>query len=407
MVKTFTLTNGVRVVLEEVPTVRSVTMGIWVLAGSMNETKEMNGISHFIEHMLFKGTKTRTPQDIAEAFDSIGGEVNAFTAKEYTCYYAKVIDSHKEYALSVLADMFFNSTFLEEEIEREKQVVYEEISMYEDTPDDIIHDLLAEASYKNHSLSYPILGHENQLKYFTKKDILQYMSDHYRAENIVISLAGNVDESFIPIIEKYFNFRQESKSELKELKTPIFLAEEKELLKDTEQAHLCIGLNGLSIEDEDTYSLAILNNAFGGSMSSRLFQEIREKRGLAYAVYSFHTAFKQSGLLTIYAGTNKDNLPTVKSTINQIIEDLSIKGLTDKELSNSREQLKGGLLLGLESTDSRMERNGRNELITRRHRSMDDIIERLDSVDHTSIKRVIDKILMRDQSQATILPKNA
>ncbi|HLQ73825.1 MAG TPA: pitrilysin family protein [Bacillota bacterium] len=406
MIKTYTLDNGMRIVLEKVPTVRSVTMGIWVLAGSRNETSINNGISHFVEHMLFKGTKSRSAQDIAEAFDSIGGQVNAFTSKEYTCYYAKVIDSHKESALRILSDMFFHSVFSEEEIDREKQVILEEISMSEDTPDDIIHDVLAEASFDKHPLAFPILGNEERLNSFTRDDFLHYMGEHYTPQNVVVSIAGNVDESFIKEIEKHFSFENhEQTTEQLSIEKPLFVPKQKEIIKDTEQAHMCIGLNGLSIHDELTYSLAVLNNAFGGSMSSRLFQEIREKRGLAYSVYSFHSAYKDSGLLTVYAGTNKRNLRVVKETIQEIVEKIISDGLTAKELTNSKEQLKGSLMLGLESTDSRMNRNGHNELLNLPHKTLDEVIEKIERVNHESIDEVVKRVLASDQSLATIIPE--
>ncbi len=331
--------------------------------------------------MFFKGTKTRSPQDIAEAFDAIGGQVNAFTSKEYTCFYAKVIDTHKEYAMEILADMFFNSSFDEEEMEREKKVVLEEIKMYEDTPDDIVHDILARAAFGQHPLGYPILGTEKQLESFTPESLKQYINERYTPDNVVISIAGNVDDSFIHTAEDYFSRFQENTSQ-EQVMRPGFLGNAIEKAKDTEQAHLCLGYNGLPVDDEHMHSLIIMNNVLGGSMSSRLFQEVREKQGLAYSVFSYHASFLDSGLLTIYAGTGKDQLPQLKDIIHKTIDDLVSDGLTDKELNNSKEQLKGNLMLSLESTSSRMSRNGRNELLLNRHRSMDEMIEEIDAVNH-------------------------
>src|SRR5699024_9915733 len=288
LIQKHTCKNGVRTVLENIPTVRSVTIGIWVLAGSRNETKQTNGISHFLEHMFFKGTKTRTAQDIAEAFDSIGGQVNAFTSKEYTCYYARVLDSHKEYALDILADMFFNSKFDEEEMAREKKVILEEIKMSEDTPDDIIHDLLANAAYDGHPLGYPILGTEEHLNSFTSDSLRNYIREKYVPENIVISVAGNVDEAFISKVEEHFG-SFESEASPTHLLIPDFHSKSVRRQKDTEQAHLCMGYPGLPVGDEQVYSLILMNNVLGGSMSSRLFQEVRENRGLAYPVFSYHS----------------------------------------------------------------------------------------------------------------------
>ncbi|MEN2464524.1 pitrilysin family protein [Ornithinibacillus sp. JPR2-1] len=405
MIEKHTSKNGLRIVLEKIPSVRSVTIGVWVLTGSRNENEINNGISHFLEHMFFKGTKTRTATDIAEAFDSIGGQVNAFTSKEYTCFYAKVLDTHKEHALEILADMFFNSSFDSDEMEREKKVVYEEIKMYEDTPDDIVHDLLARASYGRHPLGYSILGTEEHLKTFTPDTLREYISSHYTPENVVISVAGNVDVEFISTVESYFG-NYSSNATRSMVTKPTFLSDTIERHKDTEQAHLCIGYNGLPVDSEDVYSLIILNNVLGGSMSSRLFQEVREKRGLAYSVFSYHSSFLDHGLLTIYAGTGKEQLPLLKDTIEQTVENLMEKGLTDKELRNSKEQLKGSLMLSLESTNSRMSRNGKNELLLNRHRTLDEMIQEIDAVSHESIKQVIELTFgSKAPSTALIAPK--
>ena len=396
--------NGLRIVMEKIPTVRSVTIGIWVLTGSRNETVESNGISHFLEHMFFKGTSTRSAQDIAEAFDSIGGQINAFTSKEYTCFYAKVLDSHKEYALEILADMLFNSSFDEEEMEREKKVVYEEIKMYEDTPDDIVHDLLGTAAFGNHPLGYPIIGSEKQLKTFNKASLETYIKERYTPDNIVISVAGNVDESFVKAIEESFSSLQGVRKET-EAPQPVFLANTINRNKEIEQAHFCLGYEGQSVSDKNTYSLIILNNVLGGSMSSRLFQEIREKQGLAYSVFSYHTSYLDNGLLTIYAGTGKEQLPKLTDTVYQIVDNLADKGITDKELHNSKEQLKGNLVLSLESTNSRMSRNGRNELLLKRHRTLDDIITEIDGVTHESIQKVIENVFKGKPATAIIAPE--
>ncbi|WP_343753753.1 pitrilysin family protein [Lentibacillus halophilus] len=406
MVEKHTSTNGLRIVTEKIPDVRSVTIGIWIRTGSRNETEDNNGISHFLEHMFFKGTETRSPQDIAEAFDAIGGQVNAFTSKEYTCFYAKVIDTHKEYALAILADMFFHSSFDEEELEREKKVVMEEINMYEDTPDDIVHDVLARAAFGQHPLGYPILGTEKQLQSFTSDGLKQYIQERYTPDNVVVSIAGNVDEAFVRTTESYFSGFPEKSNHEKEVMHPSFLGNRIEKSKDTEQAHICIGYNGLPVDDNDIYSLIVMNNVLGGSMSSRLFQDIREKQGLAYAVFSYHESFLDSGLLTIYAGTGKDQLPQLQDILYKTVDDLIKNGLTDKELKNSKEQLKGNLMLSLESTSSRMSRNGRNELLLGRHRSMDEIIGEIDAVDHDKIRHVIESVFQESPATALIAPSS-
>jgi len=403
LINKYTCKNGVRIVLEQIPTVRSVAIGVWIGTGSRNETEQNNGISHFLEHMFFKGTTTRTAKEIAEAFDSIGGQVNAFTSKEYTCYYAKVLDEHASFALEMLADMFFHSTFVDEELQKERNVVLEEIKMYEDTPDDIVHDLLSKACYANHPLGYPILGTEETLRTFTGDSLRGYMADYYTPDRVVISVAGNVDESFIQKVESYFGFFT-AKRKASESPAPLFQPQKLARQKETEQAHLCIGFNGLPVGHPDIYTLIVLNNILGGSMSSRLFQEVREQRGLAYSVFSYHSSYQDSGLLAIYAGTGNNQLDLLFETIQETIEKLKEDGITEKELKNSKEQMKGSLMLGLESTNSRMSRNGKNELLLGRHRTLDEIIEEIDGVTVEKVNELARRIFAEDCALALISP---
>ncbi|MBM6618394.1 M16 family metallopeptidase [Bacillus suaedaesalsae] len=403
MIKKFTCNNGVRIVLENIPHVRSVAIGVWIGTGSRNETKENNGVSHFLEHMFFKGTKTRSAREIAESFDSIGGQVNAFTSKEYTCYYAKVLDDHSNYALEVLADMFFNSTFDEEELNKEKNVVYEEIKMYEDTPDDIVHDLLSRATYKDHSLGYPILGTEETLSAFNGDSLRQYMRETYTPENVVVSVAGNIDDSFIKEIENYFG-SFESTATPQETIVPSFHSDKLTRKKDTEQAHLCLGYEGLPVGHQDIYSLIVLNNVLGGSMSSRLFQEVREQRGLAYSVYSYHSSYKDGGMLTVYGGTGSQQLNVLYETIQNTLLTLMDKGITTKELQNSKEQIKGNLMLSLESTNSRMSRNGKNELLLKQHRTLDEILENINEVTEETVNELGRKLFNTAPSVSLVSP---
>ncbi|WP_044746883.1 M16 family metallopeptidase [Bacillus alveayuensis] len=389
MIKKYTCQNGVRIVLESIPTVRSVAIGLWIGTGSRNENDKNNGVSHFLEHMFFKGTKTRSAREIAEAFDRIGGQVNAFTSKEYTCYYAKVLDDHASFALEVLADMFFHSVFDQEELQKEKNVVLEEIKMYEDTPDDIVHDLLSKAVYGSHPLGYPILGTEETLETFTGDSLREYMEKHYTPDNIVISVAGNISETFIKEIEKWFG-HFESAYRKREYEKPTFHDHKIARKKDTEQAHLCIGFHGLKVGHEDIYSLIVLNNILGGSMSSRLFQEVREERGLAYSIFSYHSSYEDNGMLTIYGGTGKEQLDVLFDTIQSTLQKLKKEGISEKELINSKEQIKGNLMLSLESTNSRMSRNGKNELLLRSHRSLDEMIEKINEVNRESIHKIIE-----------------
>ncbi|MGD6965105.1 insulinase family protein [Rossellomorea vietnamensis] len=403
MIKKYTCSNGLRIVLEEIPTVRSVAIGIWIGTGSRHENKENNGISHFLEHMFFKGTETRSARDIAESFDSIGGQVNAFTSKEYTCYYAKVLDNHAKYALDTLADMFFNSAFDEEELKKEKNVVYEEIKMYEDTPDDIVHDVLSKAVYENHPLGYPILGTEETLDTFNGHTLREYMHNMYTPDDVVISVAGNVDASFIKEVENLFGKYEGGKGHEKN-EVPSFHQNKISKKKETEQAHLCLGYPGLQIGHDDVYSLIVLNNVLGGSMSSRLFQEVREQRGLAYSVFSYHSAYEDSGMLTIYGGTGAKQLNQLFDTIQTTLTDLTAEGITSKELANSKEQLKGNLMLSLESTNSRMSRNGKNELLLKKHRTLDEIVEEIDGVSIDRVNNLGKEIFSNDFSAALISP---
>ncbi|MFD6442525.1 M16 family metallopeptidase, partial [Peribacillus sp. NPDC060186] len=356
----------------------------------------------FLEHMFFKGTTTRNAREIAESFDSIGGQVNAFTSKEYTCYYAKVMDNHASYALEILADMFFNSTFDEEELKKEKNVVYEEIKMYEDTPDDIVHDLLSKAVYENHPLGYPILGTENTLETFNGETLKKYVHDMYTPDKVVVSIAGNVDEKLIQEVESYFGSYQGGEERL-ELVKPAFHENRITRKKETEQAHLCLGFKGLEIGNDKTYSLITLNNILGGSMSSRLFQDVREQRGLAYSVYSYHSSYQDTGLVTVYGGTGTSQLDSLYETIQETLDTLKKDGITEKELRNSKEQLKGSLMLSLESTNSRMSRNGKNELMLGEHRSLDDIIIKIDEVTENSVNELANQIF-KEHSLSLVSP---
>ncbi|WP_416723005.1 M16 family metallopeptidase [Bacillus stercoris] len=403
MIKRYTCQNGVRVVLENNPTVRSVAIGVWIGTGSRHETPEINGISHFLEHMFFKGTSTKSAREIAESFDRIGGQVNAFTSKEYTCYYAKVLDEHANYALDVLADMFFHSTFDENELKKEKNVVYEEIKMYEDAPDDIVHDLLSKATYGNHSLGYPILGTEETLASFNGDSLRQYMHDYYTPDRVVISVAGNISDSFIKDVEKWFG-SYEAKGKATGLEKPAFHTEKLTRKKETEQAHLCLGFKGLEVGHERIYDLIVLNNVLGGSMSSRLFQDVREDKGLAYSVYSYHSSYEDSGMLTIYGGTGANQLQQLSETIQETLATLKRDGITSKELENSKEQMKGSLMLSLESTNSKMSRNGKNELLLGKHKTLDEIINELNAVNLERVNGLARQLFTEDYALALISP---
>jgi predicted Zn-dependent peptidase len=387
------LNNGVRILTEQVPGVRSVSMGIWVGAGSRRESEERAGISHFIEHMMFKGTERRSATEIAEALDSVGGQLNAFTTKEYTCYYTKTLDEHFDLALDVLTDMFFNSTFAPQAIEKERNVIEEEIKMYEDTPDELIHDLFVHTAWPEHPLGRPILGTAESLSRFQQSDFLAYLKEKYVANQIVIAIAGNLQHEEIQdkvarVFEKVPAYHEEIEMAPPE-QTKVNVTN---LTRDTGQVQICLGTGGLSQHDERLYTASILNNVLGGGLSSRLVQSIREERGLAYSVFSYHTAFCDTGLFTLYAGTGATKYSEVINLLIRGIDQILANGITVKELERAKEQIKGSLLLGLESVSSRMTRLGRNELCLKRIIPLSEIVERITAVTLDDVKALADEL---------------
>ncbi|WP_425447489.1 M16 family metallopeptidase [Dethiothermospora halolimnae] len=406
MYNKFILDNGLRVVSEYIPHVKSVSIGIWIETGSRQENIGNSGVSHFIEHMLFKGTDNRTAKKIAESIDNIGGQLNAFTSKECTCFYAKVLDNHLPIAVDVLADMLFNSRFSQEDIEKEKSVVIEEINMYDDSPEDQVHDLLSKTIFDSHPLALPILGDLKSVKGLTKEKILNYFTEKYIPENIVISMVGNFDvEESRKLLNDYFGHWQGNKKN-QELESPPVLTQNLKFKdKETEQLHLCLGLEGISQGDEDLYSLLVLNNVFGGSMSSSLFQKVREDRGLVYSIFSYPSSYKDTGIFTIYAGLNPNQLLNVTELIIDDIHQIKNNYLTDDQLTKSKEQLKGNYILGLESTSSRMTSLGKSELLYGKIHSPKEIIDKIDKVNLADIKRVTNKVFDLDKLNVAYVGK--
>ncbi len=406
MYKKHILDNGLRIVTEHIPYVKSISIGVWIETGSKMESSEENGISHFIEHMLFKGTKTRSAKDIAETIDAVGGQINAFTGKECTCYYVKVLDSHYDLALDVLSDMVFNSNFDPNEIDKERSVILEEISMYEDSPEDLAHDLFSQTLFKDSTLGYPILGTKESLANLNQEKMLAYLSKHYRPENAVISVAGNFDElQLMKEIEKRFENWQKLEGKAT---TNMDLSYHYEVLhkaKDIEQTHLCLGFKGIEMGNKEVYPLMVVNNILGGSMSSRLFQSIREERGLVYSVYSYPTTYKDGGIFAIYAGMNPQQLEEVCQLIKVELNTLKDTGLTAEELHKAKEQLKGNYILGLESTSSRMTSIGKSELLQQRILSPKEILQLIDDIQLTDVASVVDKVINMDRIAATIVSK--
>lgn len=398
------LKNGIRIVTEEIPYVNSVSIGLWIKAGSRYESIENNGISHFIEHMLFKGTKKRSAKEIANSIDKIGGQLNAFTSKECTCLYAKVLDAHFDIALDVLADMFFNSNFDHEDIEKEKGVVLEEINMYEDSPEDLVHDLFSQTVWSGNSLGMPVLGTESSLGNLKREKILDYFNNNYIPQNIVISVVGNIKHTdAVKNVRDYFEKSKPGNREAIQILTPNFEPEYMFKNKLTEQVHLCMGFVGVDIKSEAYYPMLILNNIFGGAMSSRLFQKIREDRGLAYSVFSYPSSFVDCGLFSIYAGSKPGNLKSVAELIMEEITILKEKGITEEELYDSKEQLKGSYILGLESTSGRMISIGKSELILKRVYTPAEILEKIDKVDIDSTNKVINYIFDKRNMGAAVI----
>ena len=351
-----TLNNGVEIIAERFDTVQSVSIGMFLKSGVLYETPEMMGVSHFIEHMMFKGTKKRSPRMIASEFDRIGGYLNAFTAKDYCCYYARVVKDKLDVAVDVLSDMVINSQFDPEELERERRVILEEIKMYEDSPDEIIHELLGQNLWKHSRLGNPILGTAETVAGMKRDQIYDVFNRQYVTGNLLVCVAGNFDWDELQKLQE---------KKLKTLRSGEFKPRESAVKpsvastiyqKDIEQVHLTLGTEGVSFSDSRRFAITILNAAFGGGMSSRLFQEIREKRGLAYTVYSYHTSYKKTGLFGVYAGTSMEHLQKVLELFHNEVEKIAAKGLTKKELEDTREQLKGNLLIALESTTNRMNR---------------------------------------------------
>lgn len=392
MYNLFTLKNGLRVIVENINYVNSVSVGLWVENGSRNENINNNGISHFIEHMLFKGTEHRTAKNIAECIEDVGGQLNAFTGKEATCYYIKVLDSHLELALDVLSDMLFESRFSEEDIEKEKGVIGEEINMSEDSPEDVLSDLHSLAIWGEDSISLPILGTSGNIKRFNREMILNYISSYYIPENSVISIAGSLNvENMEMLVEKYFGDWSSEEKKVTNYSKPQILNMHLCKNKKIEQLHMSLGIPGLEIGNEDLYSLILLSNVFGGGASSILFQKLREERGMCYSVYSYISAFNNTGVINIYAGLNPayavDAINVIKEEIRAFIKN----GISEDKIIKAKEQLKGNYILGLESTSSRMFNNGKSVLFLNKINSPDDIMSKINKIERNSLNKVMEK----------------
>jgi predicted Zn-dependent peptidase len=374
------LDNGIRIVTKRMPHARSVAMGVWVNVGARDEKAEEAGLSHFIEHMIFKGTKRRTALQIAKEFDSIGGQCNAFTSKENTCYYAKVMDTHVDTMVDLLSDIFLNSVFDPGEVERERQVILQEIRMLEDAPDDYVHVLLARNVWRDHPLGRSILGTRDTVTAFDSNTIKECFKRAYHPERIVITAAGNLQhESFVELVGGAFGVVR-NENVLGERIPPKMDWGATAYSKDLEQVHICLGTEGVHTTDPRRHACVLLNVVLGGNMSSRLFQEVRERRGLAYAIYSFASSFCDTGLLGVYVGVAEVNTEEVLRVIMGEMHRLKEEPVDGAELRNAKEHLKGGLHLATESTDTQMTRLANNEIIFGRHVPLQEVVEDIERV---------------------------
>lgn len=397
------LSNGLRIITEPLRDFSSISIGIWVLTGSRDEDPGTVGISHLIEHLAFKGTPGRSAKQIALEIDSLGGTLNAFTSKEFTSFYAKVLGSSLPHALNILSDTTLNPLFLDEDINREREIILQEISMVEDAPEDFVHDLHNSEFWSGHSLGRPILGTSDSLKAITRKSILSYHKERYCPGSMIITAAGALDpEKLIDELDKSFGGIAEGRSpEVR--KAPEPSPGIKVLNRDLEQVHFCTGFKGIAVGDERRYALFLMNTILGAGMSSRLFQKIREERGLAYSVYSYPSAYQDTGMLTIYCGTSVDGFPTALDLIRQESDKLRNAPVSAVELDVAKRQLKGNLLLGLENTSNRMSQLARNEIYYGEHITPEQIVEGIDKVTAGDISDLAATIIDPDQMALTII----
>jgi len=406
VIKLYTLSNGIRLVYEKIDTVKTASIGIWVLAGSRYETKKINGISHFIEHILFKGTKNRSSREIVYEIESIGGQINAFTAKEYTCFYVRVLDEFLQKGFDILSDLILNPVIALEEMEKEKTVIIEEINMTKEDPEEILYQSLNDLIWKNQTLSYPIIGKESTVKKIDRNKIENYMRERYIPQNIVISVAGNFEEEkLVEFVEMYFGdwkCSNNKKDGVNFISKPVFNRGAVIKNKKVDQAHMAITFEGFGQEDEKVYELLVLSNILGGGMSSRLFQRIREELGLVYSITSFVSTFKDAGVLIIYAGTNPKNISAVyKEIMSQLRLFLRGEILLD-EVEVAKQQIKGSIIFGLENTSSRMSNMGKNMLLLNKIMELEHITKIIDSIDYTKVIDTAREVLSKEFSVAVV-----
>ncbi|MGI9022798.1 MAG: M16 family metallopeptidase [Acidimicrobiales bacterium] len=387
-----------------IPGSHSVTTGFWVDAGSRDEEPALSGASHFLEHLLFKGTSTRSARDIAAAVEAVGGEMNAFTTKEYTAFYTRLIDTDLDLGLDILSDIMWDPALRPDEVEAERQVILEEILMHEDEPSDLVHDLFADTLYPAHPLGREVLGDRTTILTMGRDDIAGYFGAMYRPESIVVAAAGNVDHDHVVAgIERRFAGSSGNRPERDRptLTAPRRLAVTN---RSTEQAHVVVGARALARDDDDRFALNVVNEVLGGGMSSRLFQEIREKRGLVYSVYSYRAAYAETGYLAVYAGTSPSQVDEVLDLVNREFDRLVDEEITDKELAIAKGHVKGSLALSLEDSAGRMSRIGRSQLIHGTVMEFEELVARTDAVTRDDLRRVVERVAAADRVLAVVGP---
>ncbi len=400
------LPGGLRVVTEAVPGVRSAAFGVWVGVGSRDEQLAEHGASHFLEHLLFKGTRQRDAMEIAAVIDAVGGELNAFTAKEYTCYYARVLDADLPLAVDVVADLVTSALVSPEDVESERGVILEEISMHDDDPGDVVHDAFAEALYGDHALGRPIIGTVDSIATLSPELIAGYYRGRYTLPEMVVSVAGNVDhDEVVELVRRAFPVGgDEAPAPTRGWAPPPSLTGAVVEDRPTEQAHLVLGMHALDRSDDRRWALSVLSNALGGGMSSRLFQEVREKRGLAYSVYSYASSHHDAGMFGIYAGCSPQRVDDVLSLCREQLLAVADEGLTDEEVARAKGQLRGSLVLGLEDTGSQMSRIGKAELVHGEVLPVEELLARTAAVTPDDVRAVADDVLRRPLSLGIIGP---
>jgi len=398
------LENGIRVVSGKMPGVRSVSIGVWIDAGSRDEKPEENGLSHFIEHLVFKGTKKRSAKEIAVALESVGGSLNAFTGREHTCYYAKVLEEHLEIALEIISDILKNSLFRPVDFNREKSVIIEEIMDAEDTPGELVFDLFMETLWGEHPLGRPIIGTLRSVSKLKRKQVFEYLHTNYIYPGVVIAASGKLNhDKLVKWVERKFRFHQHGPQRSSQEEDLIPRPDKKVTKRKSAQTHVCLGLPNFSFTHSQKYAALVLSNILGGGMSSRLFQKIREDLGLAYNIYSFSDFFEDSGVFGIYLGTNHQKLiPAIKLILKEF-SSIKKKKISKKELEHAKYQLKGGLILGGESTTNQMNRLARHELFFGDYFGLDKTISLIDKVRSADVTEVADRLLDSERLCVTVL----